>query len=396
MTMKWTAVSLVAVATLCHLCNAQYNKPVYNKPNAPQEPVMQYKEPVEGPLLWTYPEDPVDPPKPEAPFVPHSPVPAVTVAVACREMDARVEVKKDMFGTGQLIDAADLTLGSCAALGEDPAMQVVIFETDLHQCDSRLSMSADSLIYSFTLNYNPRAIGNTPVVRTSGAAVTVECHYPRNHNVSSLPLDPIWTPFAATKVSDELLYFDLVIMTDDWKFERPSYQYFLGDMVNIEATVKQYFHVPLRVFVDSCTATMVPDLNATPKYNFIENYGCMVDGLLTGSASKFLPRQKDNTLQFQLEAFRFQASTTGLLYITCNLKATSVAFGCNEWTEMSGDNGVCGSCGNAGGGGGGSWGPSNPMSKGRKTRMASEAQPEVVVWETTIALKPLEIFQRTA
>lgn len=60
---------------------------------------------------------------------------------------------------------------------------------------------------------------------------------------------------------------------DDWQYERPSYQYYLGDMIYIEATVKQYFHVPLRVYVSECVATLSPESNSNPRYVFIENNG---------------------------------------------------------------------------------------------------------------------------
>lgn len=40
-------------------------------------------------------------------------------------------------------------------------------------------MTDDSIIYTFTLNYNPLALGDSQVVRTAKAAVIVECHYPR-------------------------------------------------------------------------------------------------------------------------------------------------------------------------------------------------------------------------
>ncbi|KAK1888396.1 Zona pellucida sperm-binding protein 3 [Dissostichus eleginoides] len=36
-----------------------------------------------------------------------------------------------------------------------------------------------------------------------------------------------------------------------------------------------------------------------------------------------MARTAENKLQFQLEAFRFQNVDSGLLYITCHLKATS-------------------------------------------------------------------------
>nr|ASL70077.1 choriogenin L [Paralichthys olivaceus] len=370
MVMKCTAVCLVALSLLGGLCDAQWMKPV-QKPNyqnpsvrqepskqSPQEP-QQVKQTFEKPLTWEYPEDPKPELQPEVPFELRYPVPAATVAVECRERDALVEVKKDLFGIGQFINSADLTLGSCNAVGEDNGAQVLIFQSELHGCGSSLAMTEDALIYTFTLNYNPQSLGGSPVVRTSKAAVIVECHYPRKHNVSSLPLDPLWIPFSAVKMAEEFLYFTLKLMTDDWQFERPSYQYFLGDMVNIEATVKQFFHVPLRVFVDSCVATLSPDASSSPRYAFVENNGCLVDARITGSSSKFMARSAEHKLGFQLEAFRFQGADSGLLYITCHLKATSAAYSIdnehracsyinNGWREASGADGACGSCESSG------------------------------------------------
>lgn len=60
---------------------------------------------------------------------------------------------------------------------------------------------------------------------------------------------------------------------DDWKFKRASNQYYLGDVINIEASVSQYNHMPLRVFVVYCVATLEPDVNAEPQYAFIQNLG---------------------------------------------------------------------------------------------------------------------------
>uniref|UniRef100_A0A3B1IS99 ZP domain-containing protein n=1 Tax=Astyanax mexicanus TaxID=7994 RepID=A0A3B1IS99_ASTMX len=140
----------------------------------------------------------------------------------------------------------------------------------------------------------------------------------------------------------------------DWQFERPSNQYILGDFINIEAAVMQYNHVPLRIFVDSCVATTVPDLNTTPRYSFIENHGCLVDAKLTGSQSRFLPRVQSDKLQFQLEAFVL--SSREVIYLTCFLKAAAAAsaptdavhkacsFSNNGWTSLDGDSRVCSCC----------------------------------------------------
>ncbi|XP_049929882.1 zona pellucida sperm-binding protein 3-like [Epinephelus moara] len=431
MVMKCTAVCLVALALLGSLCDAQYkpSPPRYQKPAPPtrQEPVKQVpqnpqqtKQTFEKPLTWTYPEDPKVEPAPEVPFELRYPVPAATVAVECRERDAHVEVKKDMFGVGQLINPADLTLGNCGAVAEDAAAQVLIFEAELHDCLSTLRMTEDSLIYTFTLNYNPQPLGGAPVVRTSSAAVIVECHYPRKHNVSSLPLDPLWIPFSAVKVAEEFLYFTLKLMTDDWQYERPSYQYFLGDIINIEATVKQYFHVPLRVYVDNCVATLSPDVSSNPRYAFIDNHGCLLDARITGSDSKYMARSAENKLQFQLEAFRFQGADSGLLYITCHLKATSTAYAIDSehracsyisgWKEASGADAACGSCESGGfgpapsasggigaGASSGNWGTgggslANPGG-GRKIRDVSQKQ-TVFEWEGDVTLGPIPIGEK--
>ncbi len=60
----------------------------------------------------------------------------------------------------------------------------------------------------------------------------------------------------------------MTFLSDDCTFERPSNQYFLGQFQKLEASVKQYNHVPLRIFVDGCVATVAPDVNTPPSYYF--------------------------------------------------------------------------------------------------------------------------------
>ncbi|XP_042603072.1 zona pellucida sperm-binding protein 3-like isoform X2 [Cyprinus carpio] len=271
-----------------------------------------------APLTWHFPVVPEEPQQPVVPFELHVPTPAQSIAAQCGESFVHVEVKKDFFGTGQLVNPSFLSLGGCAAVGEDPETQVLIFEYELQTCGSSL-----------------KALVGTPIVRTDAAAVGIECHYSRLHNVSSNALIPSWVPFAATKVSEEVLVFSLKLMTDDWMFERPSNQYFLGQFLGVEASVTQYNHVPLRLFVDSCVATAVPDVNSAPRYSFIENHGCLVDAKLTGSTSSFMHRVQSNKLHFQLETFRFQQSNSAQVYITCALKAVVAS------TPISPENKAC-------------------------------------------------------
>uniref|UniRef100_A0A672T5Y0 Zona pellucida sperm-binding protein 3 n=1 Tax=Sinocyclocheilus grahami TaxID=75366 RepID=A0A672T5Y0_SINGR len=235
------------------------------------------------PLIWHFPVMPEEPQQPDLICYMH------------------VEVKKDIFGTGQLVNPLFLTLGGCAAIGENPKTEVLIFEYELQTCDSTLMMTGNELVYTVNLLYTPAAVVGTPIVRADVAAVGIECHYSRLYNVSSNILLPAWVLFAATKVAEEVLVFSLRLMTDNM---------YLRQFLKLEASVKQYNHVPLRIFVDGCVATAAPDVNTISlRYSFIENHGCLVDAKLTGSTSSFMRRIQSDKLQFQLEAFRFQCTS---------------------------------------------------------------------------------------
>ncbi|XP_072556629.1 uncharacterized protein [Paramormyrops kingsleyae] len=134
-------------------------------------------------------------------------------------------------------------------------------------------MTADALVYSFALVYTPRGINGLPIVRTNGAMVGIECHYLRKQNVSSNALVPTWVPYYATMAAEAQLSFSLRLMDDAWQNERASNVYFLGSVLNIEASVLVGNSQPLRVFVDSCVATLVPDVSSVPSYAFVQNSG---------------------------------------------------------------------------------------------------------------------------
>uniref|UniRef100_A0A3Q1FFM0 Zona pellucida sperm-binding protein 3 n=1 Tax=Acanthochromis polyacanthus TaxID=80966 RepID=A0A3Q1FFM0_9TELE len=274
---------------------------------------------------WRFPE----PPPPAA---------ADSVTAICGESSVRVEAKKDLLGIGKPVQAADVTLGGCASIWEDP--EVLVFESELHSCGSQLMMSEDSFIYIFTLFYTPSPLGDSPIIRTVDFSISIQCHYQRKHDVSSGLLKPTWTPFSGTKVSDENLYFSLRLMTDDWQFPRPSAQFLLGDKMRFEASVKQFHHIPLRVTVDSCVASVAPNIDTVPRYAFLGNKGCLFDSQLTGSSSQFLPRSQDGKLQFEIEAFKFQQDNSGVVR-QMQLMSYQAAAG---WREASGSHRACSCC----------------------------------------------------
>ncbi|KAK7150887.1 hypothetical protein R3I93_011979 [Phoxinus phoxinus] len=319
---------------------------------------IQSKEEFQGPvkeLTWKFPVAPEEPAQPDFNFDFQQPKPSNSLAVQCWEDGIHVEVKQDFFGTGQLLVPSLMSLGGCGVVDIDAAARVLIFHSALQDCGGEIVVTEDELVYIFTLDYRPTALQSTPIVRSSGVTIGIECHYPRRQNVSSNDLEPTWIPFISTKVAKDILVFSLNLMTDDWMFERPSNVFFLGDMLNIQTSVKQYNHIPLRIFVDNCVATAGPDVNSAPMYSFIENHGCLTDAKYTDSSSNFLPRVQDDKLQFQLEAFRFQESSGAQIYITCLLRASGASsqidedhkacsFRTNGWVSSDGSDPVCGCC----------------------------------------------------
>ncbi|XP_023831558.1 zona pellucida sperm-binding protein 3-like [Salvelinus sp. IW2-2015] len=254
------------------------------------------------------------------------PVRVETVDVKCHSDYMEIVVKADLFKLGILIDMDDLRLGveqdkeTCRASAAGDEYRILAALSD---CGTKRLMNKDSMIYTNHLRYTPRA---TPdgVIRMDGAVIPIACHYERKYSSDSGPLQPTWIPFSATVSAEDTLQFSLKFMTSDWLYERGSGVYFLGDPINIEASVRVAHHSRLRVFVSSCVATLDPDSNSVPRYVFIEHDGCLVDSQLTGSNSGFMHRTQDDKLQFHIDAFRFYQENRAELYITCHLMAVPV------------------------------------------------------------------------
>nr|XP_033778976.1 zona pellucida sperm-binding protein 3-like [Geotrypetes seraphini] len=281
------------------------------------------------------------------------------VAVQCTEAKIVIMVRRDLFGTGQLIKATDLSLGqaSCKPTTSG-AGETVTFEVGLHECGSTLQMTPDMLIYGTHLFYNATSSSSQVIVRRNPAVVPIQCIYPRISNVSSKAIKPTWVPFSSTMSSEERLAFTLHLMDDDWSAERSSTVFYLGDELHIEASVNLGDHVPMVIFIDKCVATLSPDKDSNPRYSIIDFYGCLVDGKQEDSFSAFRsPRIQPEKLQFTVDAFRFAGHTDSLIYITCNLraapvdqipgpfnKACSFSKATNRWSAVEGPSSICACC----------------------------------------------------
>ncbi|GCC20363.1 hypothetical protein chiPu_0018922 [Chiloscyllium punctatum] len=143
------------------------------------------------------------------------------------------------------------------------------------------------------------------IVRTSSDIALIECHYPRN-DVNSQAVWPTWLPFKSLLKRGGFLSYSLRQMNDKWDAERVSNVYYLGELIHIEASVMSIDHEPLRLYVDSCVATVTPDKDSTPRYQLIDFNGCLMDSHASDSCSSFVsPRVQQNKLQISLGAFRF-------------------------------------------------------------------------------------------
>ncbi|XP_039616062.1 zona pellucida sperm-binding protein 3-like [Polypterus senegalus] len=279
-----------------------------------------------------------------------------TVTAQCTDSEVIVTISPDLLGIQKPVQPSDLSMGGCGVTSPAGAQPFVI-EAPLQGCGSTVEMQGAEIVYSFTLDYNPSPIDGLPIVRTNPAVVQIECHYNRLHNVSSNALNPTWVPYTSTISAEDILGFSLVIMSSDWSGPSPSNTFFLGDLINLQASVDNSNHVPLRIFVDSCVASPLSNLSA-PAYIFIGNSGCFLDSQLTGSNSHFMsPRVAQSIIQFQLDAFRFYGLTTSSIFITCHLKVTlasanvdslnkdcSYNSALSQWSSVDGNDGVCSCC----------------------------------------------------
>ncbi|XP_031611783.2 zona pellucida sperm-binding protein 3-like [Oreochromis aureus] len=279
------------------------------------------------------------------------------VTVNCHPDAMEVVVQADMFDTGLQVDGGHLRLGSdsageeCGAVPSGEAEFTI--RAQLVDCGTKLSSTKEKLIYDNVLVFSPEP-STDGLLRLDGAAIPVECHYNKKYSVGGVSLHPTWVPLVATASAEDQIDFHLLLMTDDWTFQRGSYTYFLGDSIHFEVSAVIGNHMPLRVYVDHCVGTATPDADVALRYDFVE-HGCLTDAYLTNSSSCFLPRTEEHTLRFQLDAFIFYQAPSNQVYITCHVKAvpatmtaTSQNRACslteNRWHSVDGNDEACRSC----------------------------------------------------
>ncbi|XP_056258047.1 zona pellucida sperm-binding protein 3-like [Seriola aureovittata] len=283
-----------------------------------------------------------------------------TIRVQCTEVSMIIVVNADFYRTGRPVSAGDLFLGEARHSESSQCRAVAVSDTEyvieagLQNCGSNLSISEDSVTYSNKLIFSPAASYHG-ITRLTPAVVPVSCHYKRTHFVSSNTQHQPLTLSTSAQYPTERFIFSLKLMTDDWTSEMLPSVFYLGDLLHLEASYTGPDAGRRRLFIDSCVATLSPDVTSVPRYYFIENYGCVTDAKEGGSNTLFKPRTRSDSLQLQLDAFLFHLDPRNLIFITCQLKVTSETWksspinkACNyihsRWKDVDGNVGVCQCC----------------------------------------------------
>ncbi|XP_060887536.1 zona pellucida sperm-binding protein 3-like isoform X1 [Labrus mixtus] len=283
-----------------------------------------------------------------------------TFVLKCHEDSIEVTMKARLFHPALPVEPEHFRLGPVGASVQRHCTAKVsgngdyIIRAPLTDCGSEVMLTQSALLYRNLLLYWPPSSPGDWQKR--GAAVSVHCEYRRRYTVSSRAPKPTWSPLISIQSELLDLDFQLRLMTDDWSGGRRSPVYFLGETVNIEASVDHPHH-PLRLFVNGCAAALSSEVNSYPRYAFIDHQGCFTDSQLHNSSSRFLPRVQDEVLQIQLQTFLFHQDHRHTIYITCHLEAEPISnkdqikkacsFINGRWRSVDGDDRVCESCGSS-------------------------------------------------
>uniref|UniRef100_A0A3P9M0Z5 Zona pellucida sperm-binding protein 3 n=1 Tax=Oryzias latipes TaxID=8090 RepID=A0A3P9M0Z5_ORYLA len=208
-------------------------------------------------------------------------------------------------------------------------------------CAARLSASGDYVIHvPLTACGSSMMVsgGAFVVSQPLNAAAKFSSMSRRKYTVSSGELRPTWTPHISVQSAHLQLDFRLRLMTSDWSSERKFPVYFMGETVNMEASV-DHPNPSLRLYVGSCVATLTPDVTSHPRYPFIDHRGCFTDSLLSGSRSRFLPRVQDQLLHIQLQPFLFHQDHRR----NVRRDVTESGFP-DRWRSVDGEDRACESC----------------------------------------------------
>ncbi|XP_044304831.1 zona pellucida sperm-binding protein 3-like [Varanus komodoensis] len=236
-------------------------------------------------------------------------VPATSVDYDCNGTSIHLVVKMDPWGAGVRLDPQYLFLGSCSPSFENDAKGLFHFQYRLKECGFARLASGRRVEHSAHLIYAPPSAQGR--VHSRPFAERINCTDVRADHV------PTQVSVTGHLSASSLLMFTVQLMNEDFSAPSHTKAFPLGSQIHIKFAVQSFFHQPLRVFVDECTAAATPELSKSPQnYSIVANHGCVVDGKVANTW--FLPRRTPEVIHLSLQAFEFVGVDTDI-YLHCQV-----------------------------------------------------------------------------
>ncbi|KAJ8005364.1 hypothetical protein DPEC_G00145850 [Dallia pectoralis] len=269
------------------------------------------------------------------------------VEVWCGYNHISVRVQRGMLGFRSV--ASMFLLGTCPVTRVTPVL--LYFHYNLNDCGSTQMTVNGHLVYSNSLNYSPLAEGS--VIRAVPLHLPIQCIYNRFHYSYKVGYVPEVHERTFLKSMKSKRSFRLTACNAEWRHLSSEESYMLGEPMYFEAYAA-FVPQNYRVFVSSCFITPFKDPDATPRFQVIHDFGCMVDSKRQGSRSQFFSREA-NVLLFSVDAFLFPQFTHKHLYLHCNItvgksipkpnaKSCTYNRALQRWEELYGSSSVCSCC----------------------------------------------------
>ncbi|KAI5615809.1 zona pellucida glycoprotein 3b precursor [Silurus asotus] len=233
-------------------------------------------------------------------FRPEDCVQPVAVSVHCTENSMMIRARADLYGTGRLVTASELRLGTDSSAENCGAVQredtELVITAGLHECGAELRVSTepnrtgcvcvrtlltstpseghvedDSLVYSNTLFHVP-TLNRFGIIRSVGVAIPVQCRYKSMDSVCFTSF--YCTVYINAHDSDNYDWMSLSLM-DVFQSD---------DGVSVMASVLSARHSPVKLFLQHCvmfitcwmkTADSVQEKNSVKKAcSYVGNRNC--------------------------------------------------------------------------------------------------------------------------
>ncbi|XP_032398951.1 zona pellucida sperm-binding protein 3 [Etheostoma spectabile] len=242
------------------------------------------------------------------------------VEILCHVDRLYVRVRKDIFKTNNAHKY--LKFGTCP-INQGTADHYYFLYLLTADCGFKKESTADYRYVGSVLTYNP----TTPVLREMPFDIPMQCKYPRLFHSYKVGFYPklqggeIFKSLESHKSLNSKTIFTLTFQ-NALGFDVTGAQSFnLGETMYFQA--KPLSASGNRIYINKCFMTASRNPTSSPKYTVVDNYGCMVDGMMTDQ-SKFISGTSKVVLRFSVVAAIFKnmvssASSSQQLYLHCDV-----------------------------------------------------------------------------